>query len=388
MNRLRQRIVAVMLSFLLCFSLLSGCAKTPDENETALQNQWMACLEASEQIYSNMLWAFEYAEAFSQDNSWESLQKARAACCSVIQSMYAMQLPENTMSQEQLFALMEKGIEADVVTVEIAQLPTLLNYKLNTMKCLLYLLRDDVYLAPSANKIGNWVKSNHNNALQQCEYLAVTTNYLLLQMQDTGLWNDLSERCPSIGKFCSEWKADPDDLQMEADRILDEMALQLDAESEYLGISEYTLKTVQDAVASGDLQPLSDALHTMDHVPAWFPMPDWLPQEILWYYLTEDESTGDLNVVQTGEDLSEELSACYIPCDGITMEDVHRYEERLVTWGMNFYSTEENGTYQILVDGGDSDLLLTWTQEKTTLYLTGKIGCLMPELYLAAMTME
>lgn len=387
MIRYVKKTAAILAAVLVLSCILSACAKQPDENEVLLQENWTACLEASEQIYGNMRWAFGYAETFAREGTWESLQKARAACCAAMLELYQLELPGNTMTQEQMAALMNQGVEADVVATELAQLPALLRYKLNTMQCLLYLLRDDVYLAPSAEKIGSWVQSNQDNVRQQCEYLTITTNYLLLQMTDRSLWDRLPEQVPTIGEFRGDWEKDPLQLQVAADRVLDEMALQLDAEAGYLGISEYTLKIVQEAVQTGDLSALAESLFTMEDVPFCFPMPQWLPQELLWYYMAEDEN-GELGLVRAGDTADWQPAACYIPCDGITMEDIHGYEERLTFWGMDYYSTEENGSYQILVDGGEGDLLLTWTAEETTLYLTEPVGCLMPELYLGAMVLE
>lgn len=384
-----KRMAAVLAAALLLSLALAGCAaepKKPDENEIQLQAQWSACLEASDRIYADMCWAFAYAEAFSREPSWDNLQKARAACSSVISSMYAMELPENTMSQEQLTALMDKGVDADVVVTELENLPTQLNNRLTTMQCLLYLLRDDVYLTPSAEKIGSWVKTNQDGAGLQCEYLAVTTNYLLLQMEDRSLWDTMADRFSAIGPFCGHWEADPKALETEADRVLDEMESQLAAESGYLGISEYTLELVRGAVETGDLQPLADALYPIEGVPAWFPMPEWLPQDLLWYYLMEED--GELRLLNTGEALDQAPAACYIPCDGITREDMRSYAARLEFWGTDHYVQEENDTCQILVDGGECKMLVTWTQEETLLFLTDGIGCLMPELYLGAMWME
>lgn len=389
MSRWIRKTAAVLAAVLLLAGMLSAFGKQPDEKEVLLQENWAACLETYEQLYGTMLWAFDYAEAFVRDNTWESLQKARAACCSAILALEKLEMPENTMTLEQMQALMDKGVEADVVATEITSLPTLRIYKIQTMTLLLYLLRDDVYLAPSAEKIGSWIKSNRDNVSWQCEYLGVTTNYLLLQMEDQSFWQTLPERFPTIGESCREWSTDPVLLQAEADRILDNMAGQLSAESEYLGISEYTLKVVQEAVRTGDLQILAKELHRIDGVPGYFPLPSWLPQELIWYYLIEDQQTEELRLLQAGETMETAPSACYIPCDGITMEDMGSYEEQLRYWGMDYYgSHDETGAYDILVSAGDSRLLVKWTEEETLLYLTEPIGCLMPELYLGAMVLE
>ena len=69
---------------------------------------------------------------------------------------------------------------------------------------------------------------------------------------------------------------------------------------------------------------------------------------------------------------------------------VTAYGEYLVLWGIVTYSTwnEAKDTWQLLANSGDSTMMIEWTEDETLLYLTEPIGCLIPELYLYAMTME
>ena len=49
---------------------------------------------------------------------------------------------------------------------------------------------------------------------------------------------------------------------------------------------------------------------------------------------------------------------------------------------------EAKDTWQLLANSGISTMMIEWTEDETLLYLTEPIGCLIPELYLYAMTME
>ena len=66
------------------------------------------------------------------------------------------------------------------------------------------------------------------------------------------------------------------------------------------------------------------------------------------------------------------------------------YEARLGQWGLETYGTWDEGgdTYQVLVNSGGSTMLIKWTGAETLLYLSEPVGCLIPELYLYAMTAQ
>ena len=71
-------------------------------------------------------------------------------------------------------------------------------------------------------------------------------------------------------------------------------------------------------------------------------------------------------------------------------EDVTAYGEYLQQWGIETYDkwNEAKDTWQLLANSGSSTMMIEWTEDETLLYLTEPVGCLIPELYLYAMTMK
>jgi hypothetical protein len=124
-------------------------------------------------------------------------------------------------------------------------------------------------------------------------------------------------------------------------------------------------------------------------VPGYFPVPAWLP-DVLQLYLVTDPATQEKNLVQAGEVLDSIPSACYISCGAIPVENVEAYKEHLTLWGIATYGewNESQDAYQMLAQSGDSLMMVEWTAEDTLLYLNEPVGCLIPELYLYAMTVK
>ena len=106
--------------------------------------------------------------------------------------------------------------------------------------------------------------------------------------------------------------------------------------------------------------------------------------------LVTDPATQEKQLVVSDAQLDSVPSACYISCGAIAQEEVVAYGEYLKQWGIEIYGTwnETQDTYQLLANSGNSAMMVEWTEEETLLYLAEPVGCLIPELYLYAMTAE
>ena len=130
-------------------------------------------------------------------------------------------------------------------------------------------------------------------------------------------------------------------------------------------------------------------INEMEDVPGYFPIPIWLP-DVINLYLVTDPDTQEKRLVSAGEEVNTVPSACYISCGAIALDDVTAYGEYLSQWNVETYSTwnEAKDTWQLLANSGSSTMMIEWTEDETLLYLPEPVGCLIPELYLYAMTME
>lgn len=387
MNGWKKRMAAMAAALVLLATVLTGCAKEPDENTTALLENWENFLAYHEQILGDMLWAYDCVEAFSRDNEWDSLLKAQAASSAALLSLRQRELPECTLTQEQGVALMNDGIEADTVLTEYEALGSTVQTKQDTMTLLTYLLTDDVFLTESVEMIDAWLESGRTYVDLEARYLWLATNYLLLQAEQEPLWEQWQTQFPVLAASAEPWRKDTEEIMRCTDQVLDSMGQELINSAGYVGTSEYTLEIVREAVETGDVSTLAREIHTISGVPGYFPVPAWLP-DVLNCYLVTDAQTQEKRLVQAGEELSQIPSACYILCTGIALEEVEAYEERMASvWGLDTYGQWEEAeqTYQVLITSGSSQMMIEWTQEETILFLTEPVGCLIPELYLMAM---
>lgn len=395
-----KKITICTILFLTIF-LLTACNSTPSsrkdtESETAIScseekqallNHWINYLEITETMYRQMHMVFDYTEKFAEDNNWNSLQKARSACSTIKENLKKLPALEFTLTDEQCKVLENAGIEVDVVLNEYLSMETEKNTLLDTLAALESILNNEVFFSSIYSDLDILIDNHRSLLIDASEYLCLTTNYLLLQLEETILWENIPNDYPCIAMGYSKWNTDSISLMENASLALDRYESQFMEFNELLGTTQYTLLLVEEALTTGNLEYLTNEMHTISEVPAYFPAPTWLSENSYYYYLITDSNTQEKRMVASKEDFEQIPSACLISSPSITREEVELYGESLKAWNETTVTKwiEESQTYEIFSTYGNSQMLISWTEAETSVYLTEPIACLIPELYLVAL---
>ena len=400
------RTLSIMLSMLFLLSCLTGCTGTekpiPQQQKeqvgqsdfqqanSKLLEELFELLKTNEEVYSNMFRAIGYTEAYGQDNSWASLLKARASASAALVEIRQKELPALDLTEDEIAILMDKGVEVNAVQREFEALQSWLSSKDDTASLFCYTLEDDVFMKASVeDAIPAMAEFYREYFVLEYRYLCCFVNYILIQMDSLDTWQLWMNQLPYMATCADVCYHETSELEAATGLIMNEMeALQAQMGS-FLGTSEYTLEIVQEAVETGNLDALQREINEMKDVPGYFPIPNWLPDVVNLYFVTDLE-TQEKRLVNAGEELDTVPSARYISCGSISLDNVTAYGEYLAQWDIETYSTwnEAKDTWQLLANSGNSTVMIEWTEGETLLYLTEPVGCLIPELYLYAMTME
>lgn len=410
MKSKRICVPVIFLSILVLLSSLAGCAEKnsqiPRNAETQQGEQieksdlqqanaklladLFELLKVNEEVYSGMFLIMEYSEAYGQDNSWDSLLKARASAGAALVAIRQMELPTLNLTDAEIDLLMDAGIEINAVQREFEALDSWRTSKDDTASLFCYTLEDDVFLKASVeDAIPAMAAFYRDYFTLECRNLCYFANYLLLQMDSGDTWQLWTAQLPSMAACMDMWYEDSSELEEATGLVLDEMESLQTQMGSFLGTAEYTLEIVREAVETGDLAALRREINEIADVPGYFPIPGWLP-DVVNLYLVTDPDTQEKRLVKSGEELDSVPSACYISCGAISLEEAEAYGEQLKLWGIETYAAwdEPEETWQLLANSGISTMMMEWTEDETLLYLTEPVGCLIPELYLYAMTME
>lgn len=361
-----------------------------EQAEEKLLDECHELLEVCEQLHSGMSQALEDTDAFVQTSSWESLLKARASASAALAAIRQMELPSFDLTAEEVKLLSSEGIEANSVQREFEALEDLCTGRADSATLLYYALEDDVFLkAGLEHELPDMVRYYRAYYTLEYRYQCAMVNYILLQMDGEAHWQLWTEQLPGMAQCADPWYDGEDAVQGAASQTLDEIQTLQPQLGSILGSSEFMEEVIREASQTGSLDALRREVVQIAGVPGYFPRPDWFP-DALGLYLVTDGETGQKRLVKAGEELSSVPSACYLPCGEVAVEDVQAYEELLKQWGIMTYGVwnEAKDHYQVLVKSGDSTMMIDWTREDTTLYLTEPIGCLIPEIYLVAMLAE
>lgn len=407
MKNPKLKCIVALLMVLLC---LNGCMprKTQSDSDAGvkqeeqianqdlhhakaeLQNACFDLLEANEQMYAGIFRCLEYTEDYVQTGSWDNLLKARASASAALVELRQMELPAFELTGETMDLLEEAGIEVNAVQREFEILEDTRMSKEDTAVLLCYTLEDDIFLKASAEEALPAMTNFYRDYFTlEYRYMSLFANYMLVQMDAGDLWDSWKGQLPVMAACSEEWYQETTEVEKATDQVLDEMQTLQTQMGEFLGISEFTLEIVQDAAETGNLDVLRGEINQISGVPGYFPIPQWLP-DVVNLYLVTDPDTQELRLVNSGEDLNSVPSACYISCGTVSRDDVESYETYLGLWGIETDAgwNETKDTWQMIAESGSSTMMIEWTENETLLYLMEPVGCLIPELYLRAMLAE
>lgn len=401
---MKKAIIIRMLIAATVLVCLGGCAAQNTKESKGIMNQeselemikekllneCFELMEVNEQLYSGIFRSLDYTDEYVDIFSWDSLLKARASASAALVAIRQLELPEFDLSSAEMDMLEEADIEANDVQREYEALEGVRTSKENTAALFCYTLEDDVFMKASVEDvIPAMAEFYRDYFMLEYRYMCLFANYMLIQLDAEGAWQMWTAQLPYMAACADDWYEKTTDVKRATDSVLDEMqALQTQMGS-FLGVSEFTLEIVQEAVETGDITALQREINVIDGVPGYFPIPAWLP-DVVSLYLMNDPDTQEKRLVRAGEELNSVPSVCYISCGAIMQEDVTAYEANLQQWGIETYTTwnESKDTWQLLANSGNSTMMIEWTEDETLLYLTEPVGCLIPELYLYAMTTQ
>lgn len=395
MKKKNNRILWSLILAMLVPTLLTGCKKQDlSAQKQNVYAQWEYCLRVQDWICDTVLWALDEAQPYSEEFTWDTLLKARAAVSAAKVFLENVELTGCEVSSEDYLDLLKAGLEPEVVLTEYENLETTLSQSLTTLTCLEEMLLTDICFSPNAQVLGDWLDNCRKMIEMECQYLCLTTNYLILQWGYSEKWSTFPETYPTIAKSIDAWYTDPDLLTKKGIETLDHISNLQTGEAEYYGISMYTSDLLQGITILNrpgmyQYQKLLPYLQTIPGADAFFPTPDWLPEELQIVYQIPDPATGEVRSIQYREAVEVRPSLCLFSCSGIEREQIKDYAALLQSLGLEVHTDfDEPDSCLLLCKTGEYTLSVQWKDGETDLYLPSPVGCLVPEWYLAALLSE
>ena len=378
-----KKIFALILTFC-CLLTACGAPAAPTQEQSleqakdALLEEYYKVLTCIQVRTEALLWAYDYAIAFSEDVSWEHLQKANAAASAARQTIEVQQAPVLDLSEEHYMILQDAGIDFLAVLDGFSSFETGHTADLTSAMWLEDLFVESIFFSAYLQQLPDILKAKRDMTVAMAEYECATVNDLLLQLGREQLWDTYLQSLPTLHALRGDWRNDSSELSLHAAALLDRYEKQMVVDGQCIGLTQYIYTLVDDALATGDHSALQKALHPYADLPAVFPAPVWLDAQIGSYYTVADALTQAPRTIQPGEDLPPP-SARIIECAPVSRQDVEYYKYILDAYSIAYTEDEDDGIYRLQAGGQDGTLCIEWSEPSTQLFLYEPIACLLSE---------
>lgn len=394
-----KKILAVLLTAILLCGLLTACG----EEEARLEKQkkytedngyieliltdWMRYISAEEAMYGDMDWAISYIAAFGEQPEWNTLVNARAAVELAAKRIELREEPVWDAPEEAYGYFMDREVDVSFVQPELAGFETERQSLLTTCQTLRENLMSDVFTKNGLSRMADTAAIHTEESELTLTYLALTTDYLLLQLDDAE-WTEkvhesMQEFSPRIHAARSPALTTAEDLENAAVDTLESLSAVVTEFTSLIGREQAELDLMQEYIARGDTASVIAMLGSIEGLPTLLPDPGWDLTEASYFWTNED---GTRRYLTKKEDLTSTPEQCVLKFSDVTEEETAQYLSLLYE-GLGLSGSRvdgEDGCYDVYFSCDDSVLVVSWTGKGADIYLLENPVCLAPGWFFLA----
>ncbi|MDE7261625.1 MAG: hypothetical protein K2N78_06125 [Oscillospiraceae bacterium] len=389
-----KKILAILLTAILLCGLLTACGEAPtpapkDDNgyTELILTDWMRYISAEEAMYEDLDWAISYITAFGEQPEWSTLLSARAAVELAAKRIERRDEPAWDAPEEAYGYFMDREVDVSFVQPELAGFEGSRQSLLITCETLRQNLMSDVFTRDGLSRTVDTAAIHREENNISLTYLALTTDYLLLQLDDTE-WTEkvhesMQEFSPRISAARNPVLTTAEDLENAASDTLESLSAVVTELTSLVGRGQAELDLLREYTVRGDTASILAMYGTIEGLPALLPDPGWDLAEADYFWTDED---GTRRYLTKKEDLTGPPEHCVLEFANVTEDEVVEYISYLYeVLGLNGdWVDGEDGYYNVYFQCGDSVLSVSWTEKGAAIYMLSTPVCLAPEWFIIA----
>lgn len=385
----------MLIMSLLC-GLLVACGKKPDPDKVhpdkvydeyieAVLTDWMRYISVQDNMYEDLNWALSYIEAFTNDPDWGALLNARAAVELVMERIELREEPEWSAQEEAYNYFMEREKDVSFIQPELETFEYNRNSMLQTCNMLRYALMADSFLLDGIPRTSDTVATIRGENNSNLRYLALSTSYLLLELNDAE-WTEkvrksMLDFCPQISAVSDPALIEKEQVEAAASDVLDELADLITEKQLLLGRSRADSDLLAEYINQGNDAAIDAMLSNIDGLPTVLPDPGWELASGRYFWTNED---GSRRYLTKKEDLTSPPESCILEYADVTEPEVIEYISLLYhDIGLDGEWVDgENDFYNVYFQAGDSVFVVSWSEEGAAIYMLRNPVCLAPDWFI------
>lgn len=381
-----KRITALVAVLFLLAPVFSLAEDQSDAVYTELGNY----LLYYDRLLEDALFAIGYVEKFNESRTQDDLMIARCAVQSALREIRNMELPEMSMTDDEYFEYMLKGVEIESLALLYENLSVVRDEKIRFLLNLTHDMTADIYFEPALDNLIQQLALYRQNIWHDARDLVYMANYLLNQIggdMSQKFWDVIIRDSVVIKDEMDVFYTSQEELARLTSENLDLLSENIDAlQSLSEGFDEYFYNVTLEAAEAGDVSVFKNNRTDIIGETQVFPMPEWrLPSEMNYTYIFSEPETGDLYVHSMGNEITSAPDRVKITIDDITIDEISEYVDSLSILEYNpvyeFETEDDEITLYVMAEKGESTLMIIWNERETILYLMPPAASFVPYMY-------
>lgn len=389
----KKMLAALMAAVLLC-GLLTACGGKAESEKDAeydtymelILTDWMRYISASEAMHEDLDWAISYTADFGDQPNWDTLLCARAAIELAAKRIELRGEPAWDTPAEAYDYFIARGADVSFVQPELESFESSRQSLLTSCNVLRQNLMSDIFFLDGLPRTVDTAKTKARINEAALEYLAYSTEYLLMELNDEEwlekVHESMKEACPRISTV-RDASMTAEEVKEAASNAVESTADATTALAAAVGRSQAELDLMQEYFDQGDFDGVMSMFSTIDGLPGLLPDPGWKLAEAAYYWT---EADGTRRYLTKNEDLTGPPEGCVLKFPEVTEEEVVEYISVLNDEiGLDGeWSDHENGYYDVFFRAGDSVLAVSWAEKGAAIYMLENPVCLAPDWFIIA----
>ncbi len=278
-----KRLAALAIAVLMTASFSMSAALSEGDRYAAsrerLFDDLLDYVSVSERIWGGILWTVDFFDRYDTENSWESLQTARAALVIARQGLSDCVLPEPKLTRDDHFAFMDRGLDFSFMDYNSAAVDNDRMTALNLCENMHY------FIMLGALTKEDWEICREKTAFERklsgymIRYLALTADWVIATLNDPAaaeeFEREFAEKCPLTSAFRLKERKTPAEIEEDVDALMTEMEALLAEDAAVEGAMTHRLNVMTDIVDTADLAAVRESIRPISGMPPILPFSSW-----------------------------------------------------------------------------------------------------------------
>lgn len=357
--------------------------KVEFDGKDDILNTWSEYLKVNEKSFSAIKWGSAYIKEFCKNPDISGYRRALAASETVSATIKNIEVPDLNVSEADLTAATEKGIDLSFVNMEFSGIKNNLYASEKLWESLSRDIATEAFWSYGIEYLEKTADVQSRQAQAYIDNLRHTTNYLLLLLGENSFVSAVCKDCPVIFGKDNEFIKNTADVEEKISASLDNLEACVSEQAKIESIQNANIYVMSNAVTTGKYDEVYSAALAWGKNKNIIPLPSW--ESLPVFYSYKSENSEQIKWTSAGDDLADVPPSLLVEYIDTSKADFIEYAEFLYSLGYTTSSAE--GSYDgtepmnLVFSLGDTAFSIDWKNNRATILIISADVILAPLWY-------